>query len=122
VFVAGVDGCRGGWVVALHDLGTRTLTLRVLPRFADVLSLSEAPIVLAIDMPVGLLDAAVAGGRACDREARALLGSPRCSSVLTPPVRAALAAHTHAAALVGNRASDPFRIGISLQAFVILRS
>jgi predicted RNase H-like nuclease len=108
-------------VVALCDLGARNLTLRVLARFSDVLALPEVPAVVAVDMPIGLLDVAVQGGRQCDREARALLGSPRCSSVFPPPVRAALGATTHAAAQAANRASSPACIGLTLQTFGILR-
>jgi predicted RNase H-like nuclease len=119
VFVAGVDGCRAGWVIALHDLARRTLAVRVVRAFSSVLALAEAPAVVAVDMPIGLLDAAVRGGRECDRQARALLGSPRRSSVFAPPVRAALAATTHAAACEANRASSGDCVGVTRQAFGI---
>jgi predicted RNase H-like nuclease len=119
-FVAGVDGCRAGWVVALHDLRRRSLDVRVVPTFPEVLTLYEMPVVIAVDMPIGLLDVAVPGGRECDQQARALLGSPRSSSVFTPPVRAALTATTHASACAASRASSPAGIGITLQAFGIL--
>jgi predicted RNase H-like nuclease len=120
-FVAGVDGCRTGWVVALRDLGTQSLSVRWVANFTDVLALPEAPTFVAVDMPIGLLDAAAPGGRECDRQGRALLGSPRCSSVFTPPVRAALCATTHPTAHAMNRASSPAGIGVTLQAFGILR-
>lgn len=77
----GVDGCPGGWVVAIAD------DLLVVPTFADVLALGEG--VVAVDMPVGLHDGS--GSRACDTEARRVLG-PRRSSVFPAPSRAHLAA------------------------------
>lgn len=44
------------------------------------------PALLAIDIPIGLLD----GTRACDTAARKLLGQPRGSSVFPSPCRAAI--------------------------------
>jgi len=92
--VAGVDGCRGGWVVV--RLNTRSRACErpvVLPAFADVLTLADpTPDVITLDLPVGLLDAPVVGGRFCDRAARARLGHPRASSVFSPPTRPCLGA------------------------------
>jgi predicted RNase H-like nuclease len=120
VFVAGVDGCRSGWVIALRNVRTGALSVHVVATFAAILSLPEAPRVIAVDIPIGLLDAAVAGGRRCDRDARSLLGSPRSRSVFSPPVRAAMHATTHAEASRANRASSPSSIGLSIEAYGIL--
>ena len=79
-----------------------------------MLALAEKPIVLAVDMPIGLLDRPLPGGRSCDREARKLLGRPRASSVFTPPTRPGLAAADY---------SDVPRLngaGMSKEAFNIL--
>jgi predicted RNase H-like nuclease len=73
---------------------------------------------VAIDIPLGLLDAAASGGRTCDQLARRRLG-PRASSVFSPPVRRALEATNHAEASSLNRASGPGAGGISIQAFGI---
>ena len=54
--------------------------------------------VIAVDIPIGFLDAAQHGGRPCDIEARKLLGGSRASSVFSPPVRATLAAGSYPAA------------------------
>jgi predicted RNase H-like nuclease len=43
--------------------------------------------VIALNAPVGYLDESAAGGRTCDREARALLGPKRGSSIQSAPVR-----------------------------------
>jgi predicted RNase H-like nuclease len=117
--VAGVDGCRTGWVVALLDIATGGTSLRVVTKFSDVLALREEPVVVAVDMPIGLLDAAEHGGRECDPLARELLGWPRRNSVFSPPVRGALEADTFAQAGSANRASSPLAIGISRQSFGI---
>jgi predicted RNase H-like nuclease len=87
--VAGVDGCRAGWVVVLRDRQTGAARARVVRDFAAVLGLPEAPAAIAIVVPIGLPDFALPGGRACDRGARALLPS-RASSVFSAPSRAAL--------------------------------
>jgi predicted RNase H-like nuclease len=91
VAVLGVDGWRGRWVGALLE-----------GRSVRLLDLADAPAVLAvpgadvigIDMPIGLSDD---GARACDRQARALLGRAG-SSVFAAPVRAVLAAGDYAEA------------------------
>jgi predicted RNase H-like nuclease len=99
VRVAGVDGCRAGWVVA-DDAG-----VVVVASFADVLALSHD--VVGVDIPIGLLSEP--GPRACDVEARRLLGRPRASSVFPAPPRAALAWRSWADAS-----------GLSRQAFNLL--
>jgi predicted RNase H-like nuclease len=115
-WLAGVDGCRGGWFVVLCQ-GTsppRALRFSLCHEFSDVLALREKPRFLAVDIPIGLLVTPQRGGRACDREARRTLGGPRRSSVFTPPTRPALKARTYREAIRLNRQ------GLSLQAFSIL--
>ncbi|HTN42537.1 MAG TPA: DUF429 domain-containing protein [Nitrospiria bacterium] len=93
--VMGVDGFRGGWVgVQIEDRnGTgRSFETKLFASFKDILGLDPFPDVIAIDIPIGLLDGAGQGGRACDRQARRLLGPQRSSSVFSPPVRPALGA------------------------------
>jgi predicted RNase H-like nuclease len=104
--VAGVDGCRGGWVVATDG------DVFVAPTIDEVLALDVA--VIAIDMPIGLPEA---GQRACDVAARKLLG-PRRSSVFATPVRATLAATSYAEALALHRGADGR--GLSKQAYNLL--
>jgi predicted RNase H-like nuclease len=112
-WVAGVDGCRAGWVVVLVELHTTApwvFNIRLCPNFAAVLALEPAPAVLAVDIPIGLLDVPQSGGRPCDRQARQLLGR-RASSVFSPPSRRILEATQYAQV----RAH-----GMSRQAFGIL--
>jgi len=92
-WVAGVDGCPAGWMVAFarpnDGEGRAEVRLRILPRFADVLSAHEAPAVIAVDIPIGLPKQAGRGGRAAENTVRPLLGA-RQSSVFSVPSRAAL--------------------------------
>ncbi len=114
-WLAGVDGCRASWIVALARLNPAVnrldrLQFILCPHFTDVLDMTPTPIVFAVDMPIGLLDTPQLGGRECDQLARRLLGR-RSSSVFSPPSRLVLHA-TH---------YDQVRAhGMSRQAFGIL--
>ena len=87
VRVAGVDGRRGGWVVATVELepSPTLISLEYVAPLAPVLSPDLT--VVAIDMPIGLSDM---GTRECDTAARRLL-RPHASRVFPAPTRAALA-------------------------------
>jgi predicted RNase H-like nuclease len=89
--LCGVDGCKGGWVVAGSDASLRALTFAVFRSFEAVLGAAEEDLIV-VDVPIGL---PADGPRACDQAARGLLGSPRNSSVFSPPCRAALHAATY---------------------------
>lgn len=111
-WVAGVDGCRAGWVVALRDLRQFSWQLFVATTFEEVLDHTRSAVIIAIDIPVGILDWAPKGGRDCDREARRLLGRPRQCSVFSPPCRAALGATSFRDAQNLNHPA-----GLTLQSF-----
>lgn len=85
--VAGVDGCRAGWIV-VHD---RRATVH--PDFAAVLAALPDDAVVALDMPIGLVDEHEPGGRNVDRAARVQLGAKR-NSVFSAPPRCALGTRT----------------------------
>jgi predicted RNase H-like nuclease len=119
MWVAGVDGCRAGWVVALRNLETGALSIRLIAAIAEIERLPEKPQRIAIDMPMGFASIACKGGRACERAARALLPG-KSSSVFSLPCRAALAATDYPQALALNRASGPDQIGLSKQGFHLL--
>jgi predicted RNase H-like nuclease len=57
--------------------------------FNQILDLPEKPAVITIDVPIGLPDVTLPGGRTCDRLARRLLG-PRGSTVFSPMGRICL--------------------------------
>jgi predicted RNase H-like nuclease len=91
-WVAGVDGCRAGWIVMLARAQNHVLCdlqYRLCARFREVLQLHPTPAVIAVDMPIGLLARYRAGGRRCDQLARRLLGR-RASCIFSPPSRTVL--------------------------------
>ena len=86
--VAGVTPCRGGWLVAGSKLQGTIFAPEDpvrLDSFVDVVDMRPAYSVVALNAPVGGLDQAAIGGRACDREARALLGR-RGAAVKNAPI------------------------------------
>ena len=123
--VAGVDGCKAGWVVAVVSATVEMngklrypLTvedIRISPHFADVLLRTYDCKLVCVDIPIGLSDGLEP--RACDVAARKLLGR-RASSVFTPPVRAGLSARSYPSAgeIHRKRAGK----GLSKQSFYIM--
>ena len=101
--IAGIDGCKAGWIIATTNgvVVLPTLTL-------------EGLALVGIDMPIGLSDGPP---RACDIEARKFLGRAR-SSVFPAPPRAALACTTYESALATARSATGR--GISLQTYNIM--
>jgi predicted RNase H-like nuclease len=118
-WVAGLDGCRAGWIACVWGGPGTSASATLLTSLAHAEAVLPRGIAaLAVDVPMGLPEGAERGGRECDRLARRLLGRRR-SSVFAPPARHSLAAATHAEASRLNRASSPLQIGVSLQAFAI---
>jgi predicted RNase H-like nuclease len=98
MFIAGVDGCRAGWVAFEVNLINHATSVEVVDLSTWLRERPPDLACVAIDIPIGLLD----GSRACDKAARKLLGQPRGTSVFAAPCRAALSAKTHAAASATN--------------------
>jgi predicted RNase H-like nuclease len=90
--VAGVDSCPYGWIAVLVTFFDEVVAEEhhLLERFENLLELGVPPSITAVDIPLGLLDEPVEGGRECDRAARKVLGQPRASSVFSPPSRSSL--------------------------------
>lgn len=85
--LAGVDGCRDGWIAVLQcGSGLET---RVLVHDDELLALFRECAVVGIDVPIGLVEK---GARACDHHARRMLRTT--SSVFTAPIRPILEAPT----------------------------
>jgi len=99
MFVAGVDGCRAGWVWFKVELASLATSVEVVKLPSLLKNRPSDLACLGIDIPIGLLD----GPRACDIEARKLLGWPRRNSVFPAPCRAALRANSYAEASATNR-------------------
>lgn len=90
--IAGVDGCRGGWVVA-SERG-----IEVVPTLAPLLERFD---LVGVDMPIGLPSE---WGRAADAEARRFLPG-RGATVFPVPPRPLLAHRTYAEANAASRAA-----------------
>lgn len=112
--VLGIDGCAPGWVVV-------TLLDGLVAEVEVVTSLGEtvagpAPDAVAVDMPIGLVDAP----RDADRAARRLLPG-RASSVFSAPPRSVVDAARHGEvtehATASARAVALMGKGISMQAW-----
>lgn len=117
-WLAGVDGCPSGWIVACVRPDGDEVRLAVAPRFADLLALPEQPSIIAVDVPIGLPERTAYGGREAENAVRPLLGA-RQSSVFSVPSRAALYAGDYSnACRIALATSDPPR-KVSKQLFMI---
>jgi predicted RNase H-like nuclease len=90
--VAGVVPCPRGWLVAGAKVLGATLAPelpRVMTTFEEVLDDRPAFSIIGLYAPVGRLDDLVPGGRSCEREARALLGTRRGAAIHSSPPRVA---------------------------------
>ena len=93
--MAGVVPCPGGWLVAGAKLQGITLSVeipQVMRTLVEVLDYRPSFEIIALHAPIGLLDDAHPGGRACDAEARRLLGPRRGAAVASAPWRRLLEA------------------------------
>jgi predicted RNase H-like nuclease len=89
-WIAGVDGCKGGWVVAYapaDDLAA--VKIKRFENFAEILNRQPQFALVFIDIPIGLEKDR---GRECDKQAREKLGWPRRNSVFPAPLFPALKA------------------------------
>lgn len=114
-FIAGVDGCRAGWLCIWKDIETGKTSHQVFPYAHDLIHQIPMPSVIAIDIPIGLTDA---GKRECDCQARKLLGQPRGTSVFPAPIRPALAAKSRMEASEITRVMDGRGVGAHAWAIV----
>jgi len=99
MFVAGIGGCRGGWVSFKVDLASMSTSVELIDLPFILRKKPNDLATLAIDIPIGLLD----GSRACDKAARKLLGKKRGTSVFAAPCRASLSVKNPDSASAANR-------------------
>lgn len=92
--VAGVDGCSSGWLCISQDLEGGTIGSAIFGDAAALVGQTPAPVMMAIDVPIGLVER---GERDCDRLARSLLARRACC-VFSAPTREVLLAGSHAEA------------------------
>ncbi len=107
--IAGVDGCRAGWMTIWRETGEAAFRFHVFATLAELESALPELAALAIDMPIGLPDMILGSGRAPEKQVRPLLGQ-RQSSVFSIPARAAVEADDYREACrLAMLASDPPR-------------
>jgi predicted RNase H-like nuclease len=108
--IAGIDGCRRGWVAATKD--GNGIEARLLTSDDDLVAFLGRCAVAAIDIPIGLTER---GARACDVHARRFIRNG--SSVFPAPPRALIHLRDY---MEANRVSREIQDrGISKQAFAI---
>jgi predicted RNase H-like nuclease len=130
VWLAGVDSCPKGWIAVFVRPSGQEGDTRVFSRFSDILSAAETPVVIAVDIPIGLPKRAGRGGRAAEETVRSLLTTRR-PSVFSVPSRCAIYAEIgpfknqtekeaarRRASIVALATSDPPR-KITIQSFAI---
>jgi predicted RNase H-like nuclease len=111
--IAGVDGCRAGWLCVEECEGR--LDGHIFRSFAELLAAMPGASVIAVDIPIGLPEQ---GKRDCDTAARRALSPTRTSSVFPTPVQGVLHEERYAVACQKHRDIDGR--GLSRQAFSIL--
>ncbi len=105
-FVAGIDGCRAGWIaIALDDRG---FSHKLLKTSQELLEFFQAATLAFIDIPIGLSDSEAS--RSCDRLLRDALRPHFSSSVFNPPVRQAVYASSYEEACQRNAAATGKKI------------
>lgn len=111
--VAGVKYCRSGWLIVTVQINGDVISEehKFCSSLREALCVYPKPAVFAVNIPMGLPQEPVKGGRECDREARKILGRPRGSSVFSPPPRISLEC---------SKLEQGRRHGLSKQAFSVL--
>jgi predicted RNase H-like nuclease len=108
-WLAGADGCKAGWIVALLPPDESNPVIRVFDCFNDVVAAPEQPAIIAIDMPIGLPERIGPGGRGPEHAVRALLDRRRPSVFSVPSRRAVYAKDYADACRLASETSNPPR-------------
>jgi predicted RNase H-like nuclease len=113
--IAGVDGCKSGWICITRDLTTGSVDSAVYLDIQKLLKQTLDPVVIAVDIPIGLTESEP---RQCDLEARKILGKRR-SSVFPAPIRPVL--HMKAYEEANSAHKQITGKGISKQSYAICK-
>jgi predicted RNase H-like nuclease len=93
-FIAGIDGCKGGWLCVLKGIWGNEWRARMFRTIFDLQDIMDEVLLIAIDMPIGLPSLKSNGERTCDRLARKLLQKRACC-VFPVPSREEIAKGSH---------------------------
>lgn len=91
--LAGVEPHRGGWLVVSGKLQGVSLfpePPQLMGTLVEILDYRPSFEIVALHSPIGLPSLRSPGGRACDRDARRLLGGRRGAAIVSPPPRSVL--------------------------------
>jgi len=119
MWVAGVDGCRAGWIAVLMRVDDQhTHRIMTAPTLAAIADTPEQPAVVAVDMPIGLPERTEGSGRPPEQLIRPLLGQRQSSVFAIPSRRAVEAQDYEQACAIAAATSEPSR-KVSRQGFAI---
>jgi predicted RNase H-like nuclease len=113
--IAGIDGCKAGWLVVCETPLPGPWSWFIADRFERVRERLHDYDAIGIDMPVGIPDR---GPRECEALARRLLSPRRTSSVFSTPIRPVLGIDDYRRACDEHEAIDGRRM--SKQSFFIM--
>jgi len=97
----GADACKKGWFAVMLREGNNW-QLDIFPNISSLWNQCKEGGLILIDIPIGLLESN-SNERACDIEARKLLGRKRGSSVFPVPCRDAIYADIKQASEINKR-------------------
>lgn len=116
ILVAGVDGSKGGWVCVSGNLNSNDNTkFDIFNHFEEIIEKKFS--LILVDMPIGLDEELMKGGRVVDREARGMLLKNK-SSIFNPPSRLALKAKDYQEA---NKINKEQGMGLSKQSWFLFK-
>lgn len=113
--IAGIDGCRAGWLVVCETPLPGPWNAFVAPNFESAWRHLREFDAVGVDMPVGIPDH---GARACESLARRLLSPRRTASVFSSPIRPILSINDYGKACETRHAIEGKRM--SKQSFFIM--
>ena len=113
--IAGVDGCKSGWICITRELVTGSIDSAVFGDAQQLLRQTLEHSIITVDIPIGLTELEP---RQCDLEARKILGKRR-SSVFPAPIRPVLYMETYQEANSAHKQITGK--GISKQSYAICK-
>ena len=113
--IAGIDGCRGGWLVVCETPLPGPWSWLVAPNYDAVWRRLKSFDAVGVDMPICIPDP---GPRECEALARRLLSPRRSASIFSSPIRPILTMDDYTAACDTREAIDGRRM--SKQSFFIM--